>query len=227
VSQQVATLVAPVPDGVVVQAASRTEVGLTDQVSAFGSVAVHRWWHGELDLRDATLGVNLRVLDSAKLSIRVTPAFTLPLGSTTAQLVSVTPLSSGSVDPQLGADLVFGGTWVGAVSAMTRVPLYAGRDGRVQGALGVLGLTLGRRTGPTVPYVGLSGIGELADSRRENAFFELAGVAGIAVAPHPRWGVRTALRVPAMGLPQRPPYLGALTVAVTGVFGKPPEKHEH
>lgn len=213
------------PDGVAAQAALRAEAPWDHRgaLTVFG--AVHRWPDGRLDLRDTRLLAQWTPLAEARATVRLRGGVSLPTGSTTNRF-AFTPLSTGSFDPVVGVDGVFGGVWAAAVSAGARLPLYPGFDGTTQGAYGRLAVAGARRLSFGVVSAGLSTAAQAPSDVREGDFAELAAQGSLVWNLSERWGLSARLRVPLASAP-RGVYTLAAGLGVTAVLGAPPDDHEH
>ena len=70
-------------------------------------------WDSDLGprLRDASLSGSYLAVNRSNLVLRLRPGLSLPTG-TSPQGLGVLPGASKSVDPRLGGDVVFGGSWL-------------------------------------------------------------------------------------------------------------------
>ena len=189
-------------------------------------------------LRDASLSGTYLAVNRSNLVVRLRPGLSLPTG-TSPQGLGVLPGASKSVDPRLGGDVVFGGTWLVSLSLDARVPVYEGSDERRQGAFGSVGIRGARRiSDKAVPWVGLSAVGSTQDSRGSGEFGELSLVAGSVYNVSEFWSLNAQLRVPVWTSASDLPYRFAAGLGVARVIelggknelgeGHPAEDvHEH
>lgn len=199
---------------------------LTDRDGLRLQVGAQRWPTGQVEVRDGTLGTTHRLLNKSDLVIQLSPALSLPFGAV-GGAEGFLPLSSKSIDPQLGATLVAGSAWVGTVSVNARVPVYAGSDGVVQGSFGRFDLTAGRRLDGWVPFVGASTVTRLPDSNAGGAFSEVAGLAGAVVALGDRWGLTINARAQAWTTVGKRDYLVAPGLQINRVWAKKAGGDDH
>ena len=115
------------PDGLESQLFLGTEVPVSDKVAAFAFSGIHRQADGDLDLRDANIGLSWLPLWTPTAMVRVRPGLSVPIGALSNSFL-FTPLSTSSLDPWIAADWMVGSTWVVGGSVVTRVPLYEGWD---------------------------------------------------------------------------------------------------
>ncbi len=225
VAVQLGTWVGVPPGGVETQLGARVDVELSHRLAAVAMGGVQRPSSGAVDLRDSVLGLAWLPVSRADLTVRLTPGVNLPTGGV-GQGLLFTPLSTSSFDPWLAADAVFGGAWVGAVSAVARVPLYAGWDLRTQGPFARLDLRAARRLPGWVPGVGVSAARQAPSVPRGASpdFSDLAALADAVVNLGPRWSASARLRVPVWTSGTRAPAGG---LAVRAVLGRPPAAHRH
>ncbi len=167
--------------------------------------------------RDTVISAQARVIDKPNLALRVAPGISLPSGSAN-QGFAFTPLSTGSADPWLSADVVWGAAWLLAASAQGRVSLYDGLDGTRQRPYGTVTLKGARRLGRVdgVPWIGAAG------SAAPGQFAEVAAVGGFVWAPNERWALSADARVPIVGN-----YDWAVGLGIGRIFGEAAEGHEH
>ncbi len=131
------------------------------------------------------------------------------------------PLSTASFDPCMTIDVVGGAAWLGVTSGIIRVPIYPGWDGVRQGPYMRLDARLARRAGDWIPWLGLGTMGRFASSSTAiDYYFEVAGIGGVNWQAHKRWSLSLQTRVPMWTLSSGGAYNAALSVGVTGVFGK-------
>ncbi len=202
--------------GVEAQFGGQVEVGILPWMSGLASGGAQRWDSGAVDPRDGRIALGFKPVREAALTLSIEPGVSLPLGSVGAPLGFV-PLSTGSVDPWLSATLIGGGAWLGVVSVEGRAPLYAGRDGVVQGPFGRADLLGARRFGTVVPWLGVSTVGRTAGSNDTGAFWEISPVAGATWGFADRWAGSLTLRVPVLGGAE---YAVAGGLSVRAVIGK-------
>lgn len=181
--------------------------------------------NGKVGPRDGELSVVHHLVSTPSLSLQIRPGINLPLGGV-GRALSFTPLSTGSFDPTLGVDLVVGGQWMFVASVGGRVPVYAGFDDVRQGAFGQVSLRAAVRAGPAVPWLGVSGAGNLRDDFGGGAFREIAATGGVQVAVHQRWGLSAHARVPLVGGPDGRAYAAAVGLRVNVVVGKTKEAED-
>ncbi len=174
---------------------------------------------GNPGLRDAQLSTPFLVVNEPDLQLRITPGFTLPLGSTTAGL-DYTLLATGSVDPTLELGFAAGGTWMALATGYVRAPLYAGIDRIQSGVYARGGGRLARRVGGGAVHVGLSMAGQQTRGLTSPGFVELATVAGATIPLDDRFGLTLTTRVPLWTGDQPRAYFTAVSAALTTVIGK-------
>lgn len=151
--------------------------------------------HRGIGWRDALVTVPVRLVDAPDKVIRVHPGVSLPLGSV-QEGAAFRPLSTGSVDPWIGSDVMVGGAWLGMGSVQVRAPVYTGSDGRLQGLFVRADARAARRLGASVLWAGVSYARVGADDKGAGSFEEVAGVAGAVVAAGDAWSVSGVTRVP-------------------------------
>lgn len=206
------------------------EVPLVPRLAAIGWMGVQRHTDGNIDARDAVLGVAITPLARDTLVLRLQPGINIPTGGIGSQLY-FTPLSTASVDPYLVTDLVYGSTWLAGLSTVGRASLYDGWDRRRQGLFGRLDLRGARRLGIAVPWLGLSlvGQGEASPVGSVPSFAELAATVGSVFNIDDRWSLTTQLRGPLWrSSAAQMQFSGGLSVRF--VVGKPAgeeDEHEH
>lgn len=213
---RVGGLVATDSNGLNEQLALGFEAPWSDRWSATLTTAAY-WRSSKVYTRDSVLSAKARVIDRPDLVLRVAPGVSFPTGSA-GRSFAFTPLSTGSVDPWLSADLVWGGAWLLAASAQGRVSLYEGLDGTRQGPYGTATLKGARRLGriDAVPWLGVAASGS------PGLYSELAGAGGLVWAPSERWALTVDARVPVVGN-----YAWAVGFGVSRVFGEVAEGHVH
>lgn len=177
-------------------------------------------WDSDLGprLRDASLSGTYLAVNRSNLVVRLRPGLSLPTG-TSPQGIGVLPGASKSVDPRLGGDVVYGGTWLVSLSLDARVPVYEGPDERRQGTFGSAGVRGARRVSDkAVPWVGLSAVGSSNDSRGSGEFGELSLVAGSVYNVNEFWSLNAQLRVPVWTSADVLPYRFAAGLGVARVI---------
>jgi hypothetical protein len=211
--------------GTLLQPGLAGELGLSHRLGLLARGGLHHDSDG-LRVRDAAVeALWLPIVDDT-LTLRLTAGLNLPVGSVAAGAY-FTPLSTGSVDPVLSAELVGGATWVGTLAGRARVPLYDGLDRRRQGPYLRADARGGRRIGASVAWVGASSawqtpsvpVGASPD------FAEVAATGGLVVAPWERWSVGANVRVPVWT--SAPAYRVATGLVLRAVLGSPPDDHAH
>lgn len=145
--------------------------------------------------RDALVTTPIRLVDEPDTVVRVHPGLSLPLGSV-QEGAAFRPLSTGSVDPWLGSDVMVGGAWLGMGSVQARTPVYVGSDERLQGLFVRADGRVARRLGASVVWAGVSYARVGADDRGSGSFEEVAAIAGAVVAAGDAWSVSGVTRVP-------------------------------
>lgn len=145
--------------------------------------------------RDALLTAPIRLVDDPEMVVRVHPGLSLPLGSV-QEGAAFRPLSTGSVDPWLGSDVVAGGKWMGMGSVQVKAPVYEGSDDRLQGLFVRADARTALRVGASVVWAGASFARVGADDQGNGSFQEVAGIAGAMVAAGDTWSVSGMARVP-------------------------------
>lgn len=187
------------PRGVESQLFLGTEVPVRKQLAAFAYSGLHRHSDGDLDLRDANVGLSWLPVWTPTAMVRIRPGLSVPIGGLSSSFL-FTPLSTSSLDPWLGADWLVGGTWVVGGSAIARVPLYEGWDRIKQGPFLRLDGRVSRRSGSFVPWLGLSAVQQAASQPRGASpdFAELAVTAGSVIAIRERWSTTVQARIPLM-----------------------------
>ncbi len=213
-------------DGAAFELGSGLTVPLSDQLHLTGRGGVFRNSNGTLTARDGQLGAAWFAVSGAAFTVKVRPGISLPLGGVAAGL-EFTMLSSGSVDPVLGVDLLVGGAWMVATSIEGRVTLYPGFDEIRQGPYGRLDVKVARRLGEAVLFAGISGVGQRRYDNGVGAFAEISPVAGAVLAVSERWSLTAQARVPVWTDTTPHPYFAAGGVGVTRVVGKVAENHTH
>jgi hypothetical protein len=169
--------------------------------------------HG-VKLQDVQLTAPLTLLNKGTWTGRLTPGFTLPLGSS-APALGISPAATGSVDPLLAAQLVGGSAWVVSGRLAARVPLMDGLDEVRQGPSGSAELSGARRLSRGVVWVGSSLVRQYpGESGLE--LTEVAGVAGGLWNIDKKTAVAGRVRVPVWGTGL--PYPLALGVEVRRVI---------
>jgi len=146
-------------------------------------------------LRDALVTAPVRLVDDPEMVVRVHPGLSVPLGSV-QEGAAFRPLSTGSVDPWVGTDVVAGGQWLGMGSVQARAPLYDGSDERRQGLFVRADARTALRLGASVVWAGASFAHVGEDDQGNGSFQEVAGIAGAMVAAGDSWSVSGMARVP-------------------------------
>ncbi|MFT5684924.1 MAG: hypothetical protein ACI8RZ_005869 [Myxococcota bacterium] len=174
---------------------------------------------GGIKLQDIQLTAPILLLNKGSWTGRLTPGFTLPLGST-APALGISPAATGSVDPLLSAQIVGGSAWVVSGRISARMPLVPGLDDARQGLSGAAEISGARRLDRGAVWVGSS----LVQQYPGETTLELNEVAGVAGA---LWNVgkQTALAV-RVRVPVWSPNIAypiAVGLEVRQVLGKRPE----
>lgn len=202
------------------QFGARVEVPWSRTAGAWIQFGGYRWADGHVDALDGLLSVRYRLVQRPDLMVSISPGVSLPFGSL-ADGLGFSPLSTASFDPCLGVDVVGGAAWLGVASGMIRVPVYPGWDGLRQGPFMRLDARLARRAGDWIPWLGLGTTGRFASSpSATDKYFELAAIGGVAWQAHERWSLTLQTRVPVWSAAVGGTYNAALSMGVTGVFGK-------
>jgi hypothetical protein len=186
----------PVGDrGLELQGVLGAEVPFADRLSAIAWLGAQRHRDGELDPRDAVVGVSWTAVSRDDLVVRLQPGLNLPTGGLGSGFY-FTPLSTGSVDPYLTADATYGSAWLVGGAVVARTSLYPGFDRRLQGTFLRADLRGARRLGIAIPWVGLSAVRQLPSDPVGAVpdFSELALGAGAVVNVSDRWSVMGQLR---------------------------------
>lgn len=171
------------------------EVPLSHRVGVTAIGGVQRHADGTLDPRDGSVGVTWVPISRPEAVLKVATGLNIPTGGIGSGLF-ITPLSTASFDPLVMADAVVGATWLGSATVVARVPLYDGWDQIRQGAFLRLDTRGARRIGDVVPWLGLSGVRQLASDPRGAApdFAEIAGTGGAVANLSPRWSLTGQVR---------------------------------
>jgi hypothetical protein len=214
-------------EGIETQAMAGLEVPFTHDLGVLAFGGVHRHADGSLDPRDAVAALSWVPVSRDTLVVRLLPGVNIPTGGVGSGIYA-TPLSTASFDPWLTGDVVVGGTWLAALTAVARVPLYAGWDQIRQGTFLRTDLRGAHRFGDVVPWLGVSGVrqfpsdpaGAVPDAS------ELAGTAGGVANLSARWSITAQMRVSLLTTEDLPRQTsGGLTVRA--VVGSPSHKHDH
>lgn len=176
--------------GVESQALLGAEVPLARRFGVTGWGGLQRHADGTIDPRDAVLTATWTPISTPEAVLRVQPGLNIPTGGIGAGL-NFTPLSTASFDPFVMVDGVLGSTWLASTTLVGRFPLYEGWDLIRQGPFFRADLRGARRLGDVVPWLGLSGVRQLASDPRGAApdFAEIAGTVGAVVNISPRWSL--------------------------------------
>ncbi len=175
----------------------RGEYWATGRWGVSGGFGVQRRSDGSFDSRDATVHAVYRAVAEATAVVTVRAGLSIPTGGA-GSAFTFTPLSTASVDPRLSVDAALGATWLVLPSISTRVPIYRGWDGRLQGPFFRADLRGARRFGAVVPWVGLSVTEQMEGSHPmlTPAMRELAATGGATIAVGRKWGVNAQVRAP-------------------------------
>lgn len=186
-----------VGEGVEVSALLGAEIPVLPGLAAVTWLGAQRHSDGSLDPRDAVIGAAWTPLSTDTLVLRLQPGLNLPTGGLGSELY-FTPLSTASVDPYLVADAVYGASWLLGATAVGRASLYDGWDRRRQGLFGRLDVRGARRIGVTVPWLGLSivGQGQADPVGSVPSFAELALSVGSVFNLGDRWSLTSQIRGP-------------------------------
>lgn len=169
-------------------------------------------------LRDSTLSGTYLAVNRSDFVVRIRPGISLPTG-TSPQGLGVLPGASKSVDPRIGGDVVYGGTWLVSLSVDARVPIYEGPDERRQGSFGSVGVRGARRiSDKAVPWLGISAVGATQDSRGSGDFGEVSVVAGSVYNINEFWSLNAQLRAPVWTSTNALPYAFAAGLGVARVI---------
>jgi len=196
------------PHGGMLMLASRVEAPLTRRVGAALTLPTQISGNA-FGLRDGLLSVPVRWLDRPNVNLRSHVGLNLPFGST-GKSAPFRMISTGSVDPWLSVDALYGAGWLGLVSAQVRVPMVEGTDGVRQGAYGRFDGRVARRLGWGTVWVGASYVDVAESASKEpcgpsdtcwtpvgyGAFREVAAVTGGTIPLTPIVSVTAHVRVP-------------------------------
>ena len=173
------------------------EVTVAERVAPFAYGGIHIHADGEVDIRDANVGVSWTPYWSPEFVLRVRPGLSVPTGGLTNSFL-FTPLSTSSLDPWLAVDALAGKEWLFGSALVARTPLYEGWDQVRQGPFLRGDVRMSRRFSFGVPWLGLSGVRQAPSTPvgASPSFAELAMLAGSVFHPHERWSVTVQLRVP-------------------------------
>jgi len=207
------------PDGGVGALSIRASTPLTKKVQVRLLTGLFADSAEGFSARDTQLEFPHLVINKPTLQLRLQPGVSLPLGSVSSGL-EYTLLTTGSVDPTVGADLAVGGTWLFLAGASGRAPLYAGFDKIRQGLYGRADMRVARRVAGGAVFLGASLAGQRARGLTAPGFVELAPIAGLAVPLDDQWGAELGARVPVWTGAADRPYYAALRVGLTRVLGK-------
>ncbi len=208
------------------EALARVDVELTKRWSVHALGGVQRFPWGAVAARDALVGARVRLVQEDDLAIALAPRLSVPLGSVGDGL-AFNPGSTGSFDPALGGDLVYGGKWLLVLDGQTRVPLYAGADDILQGPF-VRGDVRGAvRAGDGVVAVGTSTVLAWPADDGLGGFTEVAATLGGVIAPFKRHAFGAQLRAPVWTNGEN--YRLAVATNWSAVWGgkKKTEEHKH
>ena len=197
VALQAGTWVGTVGSGAEAQGVLGVEVPFADRFAAIGWAGVQRRVNGDLDPRDAVVGVSWRAVARDDLVVRLQPGLNLPTGGIGSGLY-FTPLSTASVDPYLVADATYGSQWLVGGLLVGRASLYPGFDRIRQGAFTRVDLRGARRLGVAIPWIGASAVRQFpsAPAGAVPDFGELAAAAGVVFNVADRWSVAGQVRAP-------------------------------
>lgn len=170
-------------------------------------------------MRDSQLFVGVDAVQKPGVRLTLSGGVGVPTGRAGTAL-GVAATSTGSVDPWAGVDFFWGSTWLLAVNAQGRAPLYAGTDAVKQGPYGNVSVLGGRRLGPIdgVLAGGVAAAGATGPGR----FQEIALSGQFVWMPAERWGVGAQVRVPLN--PAGANYRASAGVSVTRVLQR---EHGH
>ena len=213
-------------DGVAFELGSGLTAPLSDRLHLTGRGGLFRAGDGTLTARDGQIGVAWFAVAEPALTVKVRPGLSVPLGGVSAGM-AFTMLSSGSIDPVLGVDLLAGGAWLFVTSLEGRVALYPGFDDVLQGPYGRVDLKGARRVGVAVVYAGVSGVGQRRYDNGLGAFAEVSPVGGAVLSLSERLSATAQIRVPVWTDTTPSAYFVAGGIGVTTVLGQVADKHEH
>lgn len=208
------------PNGVETIGFLGVEVPVHEKVSVDLLAGLQRHADGSLDARDALLSASWLAVTKPGIFFRVRPGISIPTGG--LGTLRFTSISTSSVDPWIGTDLLLGSTWVGGVSTVLRVPVYAGWDKQRQGLFGRVDLRVARRFETWLPMIGVSTVGQGPSSPKgaSPSFGEISATAATMFHPHDRWSVTLQGRLPVWTSGTWVPSFG---LAVRTVVGKRPD----
>lgn len=203
------------------------EVPVSHHVAPVAWFGVQRRADGAFEARDGILAVQIQPVSRPDFGLRIQPGISIPTGGIGGGL-TITPLSTGSVDPWLAADAVVGTDWMLGGSMVTRVPIYRGNDGVRQGPFIRGDLRFARRLAYAVPMIGVSAVRQAPgqDMRAGPSFTELAGTLASVFHVGPKWSLTVQGRIP-LWLSQGAPRVLSAAVGARWVVGSVPEGHEH
>jgi len=218
---------AGMPTGVEAQALLGAEVPLTRRVGVTGWGGLQRHADGSFDPRDAVVAAAWTPVSTPEAVLRIHPGLNIPTGGI-GQGLNFTPLSTASFDPFLMVDGVLGRTWLGSTTLIARLPLYKGWDLVRQGPFFRADLRGARRIGDVVPWLGLSGVRQLASDPRGASpdFAEIAATAGAVANLSPRWSLTGQARV-SLAVTEGTVRQVSGGLAARFVVGKAAHDHEH
>lgn len=189
--------------GTLSQALASVTVGVSPRWSVGATLPVQHVTGSGVNLWDGIVQASWRPIDTPTATVEVRPGVTVPLApvGTGAGFI---PGATGSIDPWLAASGFVGSDWLFVWRAQGRVPLYSGADSVTQGAWARADLGAGRRLGPTVTELSLSGVRGFAGTpavATAQPFSEVAGRLQVEWAVAARSALRAEQRVPVLQQP--------------------------
>ena len=217
------------PHGGMLMVATRGEMPLTRRLGVALTLPTQAS-RGSFGLRDGLLSVPVRWVDRPNMNVRSHFGLNLPFGST-GKSAPFRMISTGSLDPWLSVDALYGSGWLALVSAQVRVPVVEGTDGERQGIYGRFDGRLARRVASSTVWVGASfvDVGESGCGPSSmctfpegyGAFREVAVVSGGSVPLSPRYSITVHVRVPTWVRTNGHSYFFSGGLAANVVLGKP------
>lgn len=221
------------PHGGMLMVATRAEAPITRRVGAALTLPT-QVSGGSFGLRDGLFSVPVRWVDRPEFNLRSHVGLNLPFGSA-VKTAPFRMISTGSVDPWVSFDALYGRAWLGLVSAQLRVPVVEGTDELRQGAYVRFDGRLARRLGWGTVWVGASFVDVTESTTKEpcgpsemcwtpagyGAFREIATVAGGTAPLSSRFSVTAHVRVPTWVRTEGHSYTFSGGVSGNVVLGRP------